>query len=197
MNRVNKFSFYPTSQKMHISFHFIIFLTFLILTYYWIVHIKLDISAIPSTPQSGGCLSRLSRCLEKLQIHLCLIPMPKDDTGHWRERGGKGAPFMASWPYIPVLWFARPSYCALCFIHQEHNSFLPLWKSNWFLPVKIEFLLLMNWEAHVLLWSLPHSSWNLELSRQSARGVISVIFICIFHRYLFTQKEKKAFTWVC
>lgn len=37
---------------------------------------------------------------------------------------------------------------------------------------------------------LLKSAWNLELSTEIARGAISALFICIFHVYLFTQKER-------
>lgn len=55
--------------------------------------------------------------------------MPKELDRALEGGGGKGVPFMAPQPCAVRevgTAFACPSYCALCFIHQEHNSFLPL-----------------------------------------------------------------------
>lgn len=126
---------------------------------------------------------------------------PKHGKGHGGKKGGKSLQFVATQPCVHVLWEN--------FIQDVHLPVTVLCASS---PKNIiPFCLYENqidlcqWKYGLCYWwiekqvccsdHLPKSAWNLELSRESARGTISAIFICICHIY-FTQKEKKVFTWV-
>lgn len=155
---------------------------------------------------------RLSRCQfkwkpENLTAHLIKTSSfskyssPKHGKGHRGKKGGKSLQFVATQPCVHVLWEN--------FIQDVHLPVTVLCASS---PKNIiPFCLYENqidlcqWKYSLCYWwiekqvccsdHLSKSAWNLELSRESARGTISAIFICICHTY-FTQKEKKVFTWV-
>lgn len=127
---------------------------------------------------------------------------PKDSTGHQGKRGGNVLHFVATQSPVHVLWkiFIQHLYLpvtVLCASSAKNIIPFCLYENQ------IDFC---QWKYRLCYWwierqvccsdHLPKYAWNLELSRESARGAISAIFICIFHTNLFTQKEQKVFTWV-
>ena len=115
--------------------------------------------------------------------------------GHWGKREDNGLWFVATQPCVRALWEN--------FIQHLHLPLTVLCASS--TKNIVPFCLYENqidfcqWKYSLRYWwterqvccsdHLPKSTWNLELSRESAREAISDIFICIFQTYFLKRAE--------
>lgn len=210
MSRNKKFSSSLKPQRMYIYFILLSIWTFFshLIICYWIACVKSGIAATLSTSNQEDVLSYQDvRPREKLQIHLYLIsPSTSQKCTSVVDIPAQRMLYSAgireevmdcsSWQLLPLFLLHLP-VTVLCASSTKNIIPFCLYENQ------IDFC---QWKYSLHYWwigrqaccsdHLPESAWNLELSRKSARGAISALFICIFHTYLFTQKEQKAFTLV-